>query len=433
MTRLNTQTVAALGAFVIIALVCVVGEVAAHTYEWINGVRVVVPEDFTVIDLDVAGDLTVTGTSDLEGATTVGIDDDTAGLIDVAGPGTGSLGGELRLRLSADYDSAGHEYWQLLVNEDDLQINHGPSGSTWIEAIIGNGIEFMGGVGGGGYTMGASALQLDGNLYFQGSDSIDVYDNTGHTTLTVANSHGTYKAGLSVEAGVTTGAGLTVTTGNLDVTVGDVTAGDDLFVEGGVAYLGVSETKVGQLNLYGAATGSNNGGFARFWSDFDHTSNVAEWRLRVQSGNFNMGYVSNVDMISFKEADQSVHFDPDGDVVCESDFEVDGDAVANGFFGFGAASELTIGGGAITVTSSHHTVDTEGGGGSDDLITINGASEGDLLILQAEDSARTVIVKDGIGIRMGGDKTLDSVRDMLVLKRTVTHARWDLFAFYDNA
>ena len=82
----------------------------------------------------------------------------------------------------------------------------------------------------------------------------------------------------------------------------------------------------------------------------------------------------------------------------------------------GATSELTIAAGVITATKSFHRVDTEADAATDDLDTINGGAEGDLLILRAENDARTVVVKDGTGnIQCAGDFSLDNVQDTITL------------------
>lgn len=54
--------------------------------------------------------------------------------------------------------------------------------------------------------------------------------------------------------------------------------------------------------------------------------------------------------------------------------------------------ELTIASGAITVTGTYHTVDTQTDAASDDLDTINGGSDGQILILQTENSSRDVVI-----------------------------------------
>jgi len=74
--------------------------------------------------------------------------------------------------------------------------------------------------------------------------------------------------------------------------------------------------------------------------------------------------------------------------------------------------ELTISSGAVTATGTYHTVDTESDAASDDLDSIFGATDGQIIYVQAEDSARTVVVKDGTGIKAGGDCTLDNSEDI---------------------
>lgn len=107
-----------------------------------------------------------------------------------------------------------------------------------------------------------------------------------------------------------------------------------------------------------------------------------------------------------------------------------GDATVNSIAG-GAATELTIATGAVTATKTVHTVDTEGDAASDDLDTINGGRAGQLLILRAADSARTVVAKDGTGnLNLGGDFSLDNVEDTLTLVSDGTD--WYEIARSDN-
>lgn len=82
----------------------------------------------------------------------------------------------------------------------------------------------------------------------------------------------------------------------------------------------------------------------------------------------------------------------------------------------GSFFELTISSGAITVTASAHTVDTQSDAASDDLDTISGGSTGQILIIAAANSARTVVAKDGTGnLKLAGDCTLDNAEDTLTL------------------
>jgi hypothetical protein len=95
-----------------------------------------------------------------------------------------------------------------------------------------------------------------------------------------------------------------------------------------------------------------------------------------------------------------------------------GDVSVGGMLNLGTPTELTIASGAITVTKSYHTVDTELNASSDDLATINGGSQGDILVLNTVSNVRDVVVKDLTGnIRLDGssDFTLSHPQDKIVL------------------
>lgn len=87
---------------------------------------------------------------------------------------------------------------------------------------------------------------------------------------------------------------------------------------------------------------------------------------------------------------------------------------------FPAATELTIAAGIITVTGSHHKIDTESDTASDDLDTITAATSpaSNLLIIRSENDARSVVVKHNVGnifFSGGADITLDDLTDHLLL------------------
>ena len=88
-----------------------------------------------------------------------------------------------------------------------------------------------------------------------------------------------------------------------------------------------------------------------------------------------------------------------------------------GRFSHPKQAELTIASGAITVTGNYHDVDTEADAASDDLDTINGGVDGAILVLRANNDARTVVVKDSTGnIELaGGDMSLDNTQDTITL------------------
>lgn len=93
----------------------------------------------------------------------------------------------------------------------------------------------------------------------------------------------------------------------------------------------------------------------------------------------------------------------------------------------GAGADLTIASGVIAVTHLLHRIDTEGGAATDDLVTINGGSPRQILILEPVASARDVTVKHGTGnIFLTGavDFTLDNVRAKLVLITSILGTEW---------
>lgn len=82
----------------------------------------------------------------------------------------------------------------------------------------------------------------------------------------------------------------------------------------------------------------------------------------------------------------------------------------------GVATALTITSGIITKSRSYHKIDTESAAASDDLDTINGGAEGDILVIRATSSSRTVVAKDNTGnLQLAGDCTLDNAEDTLTL------------------
>jgi hypothetical protein len=96
--------------------------------------------------------------------------------------------------------------------------------------------------------------------------------------------------------------------------------------------------------------------------------------------------------------------------------EFEGLIVNGGFLNIGIETELTIAGGAITATQSSHTVDTEADAASDDLDTINGGKDGDLLFIRPNNTARTIVAKDATGnMNLAGDFTMDADSDRLTL------------------
>lgn len=79
------------------------------------------------------------------------------------------------------------------------------------------------------------------------------------------------------------------------------------------------------------------------------------------------------------------------------------------------AESITISGGAISPVTSYVKVDTQGSAATDDLTSITGGMDGQLLVLRSVSAARVVTVKDVAGIYIAGDMVLDSPYDTLTL------------------
>ena len=94
---------------------------------------------------------------------------------------------------------------------------------------------------------------------------------------------------------------------------------------------------------------------------------------------------------------------------------------------------LTIAAGVITVTRSRHTVETQGGAATDNLDTINGAIDGAILILTAEDDTHDVVVTEAGNIALaGGNFTMDTIQDTIMLIYHDAQTKWLEISRSDN-
>lgn len=97
-----------------------------------------------------------------------------------------------------------------------------------------------------------------------------------------------------------------------------------------------------------------------------------------------------------------------------------------------AAVELTIVAGVITKTKAYHFIDTQADAATDDLNTINGGSDGDILFLEVEHTDRTVILKDGAGnLQLGGDIYLTVTGQVVALIYNGTLSKWLPIAMFN--
>ena len=96
---------------------------------------------------------------------------------------------------------------------------------------------------------------------------------------------------------------------------------------------------------------------------------------------------------------------------------------------------LTIASGQIEVTNSAHKVLNENGDASDDLVTITGGKDGDIIVLSAGTSSQAVTIKTSFSgtdtIQCGAsDLVLNSSADRITLEYNTD--RWFMLSFADN-
>jgi len=94
-----------------------------------------------------------------------------------------------------------------------------------------------------------------------------------------------------------------------------------------------------------------------------------------------------------------------------------------GFFSISVCN-VEISSGKIAPTSSFALVNTEENASSDNLDTISGGSQGDLLILVAYDDTNTVVVRDGIDNIYLGQSTVSLDEDKHALLLVCTGEDW---------
>lgn len=91
---------------------------------------------------------------------------------------------------------------------------------------------------------------------------------------------------------------------------------------------------------------------------------------------------------------------------------------AVGNLNFAAATLLTIASGSITATQNFHRVDTESSASTDNLDTITAGTEGQVLFLRQNNSARDIVIRHAQGNIVcagGANVTLSTTADMVIL------------------
>lgn len=93
---------------------------------------------------------------------------------------------------------------------------------------------------------------------------------------------------------------------------------------------------------------------------------------------------------------------------------------------FGLGATLTISGGAITPTHIMHVIDGEGGA-ADTLTTVNGGSDGQLLILRIANAARPITFQaagSSFSLPLGVDRVVSQTGEDVLLRYNTALAKW---------
>lgn len=114
-----------------------------------------------------------------------------------------------------------------------------------------------------------------------------------------------------------------------------------------------------------------------------------------------------------------------------SRFDSSGNLALSKKLNFGAGQTATIASGAITATKSYVVLAGEGAT-TDDLDTISGGTEGDIVVLRTTTGSYTITIKDGTGnLNLNGDFAMDSNKDIITL--IYDGSSWDEISRSSNA
>ncbi len=161
---------------------------------------------------------------------------------------------------------------------------------------------------------------------------------------------------------------------------------------------------IGSIDMFGTDTTERLGASIRFIAD-------ASWGADVDDAPTAITFHTETDGGTSAFAER-MRITSDGDVQIKTgDLKVEA-----GFINLGSVVELTVAAGVVTATQTYHQIDTQDNDTTDDLDTINGGTEGDLLILKSANSSRDTTLKDGSGnMNLVGDFILTSVHDRITL------------------
>lgn len=115
----------------------------------------------------------------------------------------------------------------------------------------------------------------------------------------------------------------------------------------------------------------------------------------------------------------------------QNSFDAGLDYSFTGKVSYPSDGELTIASGAITPTGVRHLVDTESDASTDDLDTISGGVDGQVLIISPANASRDIVIKDGTGnieTPDGQDITLSGLDQIAVLIYNSANSDWNVIS-----
>jgi hypothetical protein len=172
----------------------------------------------------------------------------------------------------------------------------------------------------------------------------------------------------------------------------------------------------------------NNSGASIFQMEFSATasSNILEVRA---GGQFAIQDSTNSDWVRMRHDGTDFNFASTGTTQYTFDkgILVSGHVRCDNYIRW-VDSEVTISSGAVTVTRTRHKVDTQSDAATDDLDTINGGQDNQLLILSQQANSKDVTVTEIGNINLNitdGNFTFNNTRSILTLIYDSSLGKWN--------
>jgi len=208
--------------------------------------------------------------------------------------------------------------------------------------------------------------------------------------------------------------------GTISITTEGVTVADDGYIQNEDAYISGGTTGLMALSTHAYYSNAS-------WVFPDATAGSVIILGSDAASSQDLVYYTHDGAGSFTER---LRYD-----VSETQLEVTGKLKVTGLFNLGKTQSV-IASGVATVTSSYVEIDTEAAAATDDLDTINGGSDGDILIMKILTNSRVVTIKAGTGnIILAGavDFVMNNVKDKIMLMYTDSLSSWHEISRSNNS